>query len=197
MLKALQNPKEIRVWDPLIRLFHWTLVVGFVVTYLSEDELQTLHVYAGYLVLGLLTLRLFWGFAGTKYARFSQFVRPLSETYDYLKQLLNGQAPRYIGHNPAGGAMIIALLLALLLTGLSGIAVYGAEGGGPLAGWFIGAGGEVLEEAHELLANLTLLLVAVHIAGVFLGSLLHGENLVRSMLTGRKHAADPTTGERA
>ena len=180
---------ETKVWDPLIRLFHWTLVLSFIVAYLTEDELQTLHVYSGYLIMGLLSIRLIWGFVGTKHARFSDFIRPPGEVKAYLKELLALRATRHLGHNPAGGAMILALILSLVLTTVTGIGAYGAEGGGPMAGWLIGIGGfggEALEEVHEFLANFTLLLVVVHVGGVVLGSLLHRENLIRAMFTGRK-----------
>jgi len=190
-MKTLEHPGEVTVWDPLVRLFHWTLVMSFLVAYLTEDELQTLHVYSGYLIAGLLVVRLTWGFAGPKHARFSDFIRPSGEVTAYLKDLLKGRTARYLGHNPAGGAMILALLVSLSLTTFTGIAAYGVEGGGPMAGWFMGTrvfGGEAMEEIHEFFANFTVLLVVVHVAGVILGSLLHGENLVRAMITGRKQA---------
>lgn len=188
-MKSPEHHGEITVWDPLIRLFHWTLVLSFLVAYLTEDELQTLHVYSGYLIAGLLVVRLIWGFAGPRHARFSDFIRPPGEVAAYLGGLIKGGTTRYLGHNPAGGAMILALLFSLSLTTLTGIAAYGVEGDGPMAGWFLGTrmfGGEVMEEIHEFFANFTVLLVAVHITGVILGSLLHGENLVRAMITGRK-----------
>ena len=188
-MKSLEHPGEITVWDPLIRLFHWTLVLSFLIAYLTEDGLQTLHVYSGYLIAGLLVVRLIWGFAGPRHARFSDFIRPPGEVAAYLGDLIKGETARYLGHNPAGGAMILALLVCLSLTTLTGIAAYGAEGAGPMAGWFLGTrmlGGEVMEEIHEFFANFTVVLVAVHVTGVILGSLLHRENLVRAMITGRK-----------
>jgi len=188
-MNELTHVGETKIWDPLIRLFHWTLVLSFMVAYLTEDELQILHVYSGYLIMGLLTVRLIWGFVGTKHARFSDFIRPPGEVKTYLKDLLTLRATRHLGHNPAGGAMILALFVSLVLTTFTGVGAYGAEGGGPMAGWFIGIGefgGEALEEIHEFFANFTLLLVVVHVGGVVLGSLLHRENLVRAMFTGRK-----------
>ncbi len=181
---------EIRVWDPLVRVFHWLLVAGFFIAYLSGDEWMTLHVYAGYLVAGLVAFRLLWGVVGTRYARFTDFVKPPREVVAYLRDMLRGRERRYIGHNPAGGLMIVALLLSLIGISLTGLALYGAhDEAGPLAGLMAGSGEfweEALEEVHEFLANLTLLLVAVHVAGVIFESLRHGENLVRAMLTGRK-----------
>lgn len=182
---------EINVWDPLVRVFHWSLVVGFFTAYLSGEDWLTAHVYAGYLVAGLIAWRLLWGFVGTRYARFSDFVRPPGEVMTYLRDLLHGRARRYLGHNPAGGAMIVMLLAGLVILSLTGLALFGAhDQAGPLAALMAGtpeALEELLEETHEFFANLTLLLVAVHIGGVIGESLRHRENLVRAMISGRKH----------
>ena len=185
----MSDQTHVKVWDPLVRLFHWGLVTAFVLAYLSEDDWMSLHVYAGYTVMGLLAFRLIWGLIGPRYARFSDFVRRPSEVMAYLKGLVSLNARRYIGHNPAGGAMIVLLLFSLLLTTLTGLGAYGAEGYGPLAGWaagLVGMGKEAMEEVHEFAANFTLFLILVHVAGVLLGSLLHKENLVRAMITGHK-----------
>ncbi len=183
---------EVRVWDPLVRVFHWSLVAAFFTAYLTEDDFLNLHVTAGYLIAGLVTIRLIWGVVGTRHARFSNFVAGPAEVIAYLKEVLRGHPRRYLGHNPAGGAMILALILLLLLTLLSGLALYGAaESSGPLAALFSAWShdqAEWLEEAHELFANLTLLCVALHVGGVVMASLQHRENLVRAMVTGRKAA---------
>ena len=185
----MATKKQIKVWDPLIRIFHWTLVGAFAIAFVTEDEWLIPHVYAGYTVIALLAIRLFWGFIGTRYARFSDFVRPPREAMNYLKGMLSHRSKRYIGHNPAGGLMILVLLISLLITSLSGLVTYGIEGFGPLADWLQGLGvwnDETFEEIHEFFANFTLLLVAIHLAGVLVGSLAHGENLVRAMITGVK-----------
>ncbi len=185
----MADSNEIRVWDPLVRIFHWTLVLAVLTAWVTEDHWMTLHSLAGYLVLGLLLFRVGWGFVGPRYARFSDFVRPPREVWSYLKQMTAFNAPRHIGHNPAGGAMIVALLLCLTLTAITGLGAYGAEGAGPAAGWFGGMGEfgkKALEEVHEFFANSTLLLAAVHLGGVLVGSWLHGENLIRAMISGRK-----------
>lgn len=181
--------KQIKVWDLLVRIFHWSLVTAFIVAYVSEDDFMTIHAYAGYLIMGLLVLRLVWGLIGTRHARFSDFVRPPREVLAYLQDMMALRAKRYLGHNPAGGAMIVALLVSLLLTALTGLGAYGIEGSGPLAGWLSGAsefGKEALEEVHEFFANFALLLICIHVAGIILGSILHSENLVRAMFTGTK-----------
>lgn len=189
----MNSNEQVRVWDPFVRLFHWLLVAGFFIAYFTEDDLQTIHNWAGYLVLALVVLRIPWGFIGPRHARFSDFVRPPRVVIQYLKNVARLQAPRYLGHTPAGGAMIIALLIFVLLTCLSGVTVLGLEGEGPLAAlkaswdhrWE-----DIFEEVHEVLANFTLLLVFLHIGGVLLESWLHRENLVRAMVTGDKRADD-------
>ncbi|MCU7905412.1 MAG: cytochrome b/b6 domain-containing protein [Candidatus Thiodiazotropha sp. (ex Epidulcina cf. delphinae)] len=185
----MRDEHEIKVWDPLVRLFHWGLVGAFAIAWLTEDEWMDLHAYAGYVIGSLLLVRLAWGLIGTRYARFNDFITSPSSVVGYLKDLMVLRARRYIGHNPAGGAMIVALLLSLLITTLTGMLAYGATGAGPLAAMFFSQaayGSELFEEVHEFFANFTLLLVLIHLAGVGLGSLVHRENLVRSMVTGTK-----------
>lgn len=189
-----QAESTIKVWDPLVRVFHWTLVLAFAIAYVTEDEFLDLHVLAGYVIAGLIGFRLVWGLIGSRHARFSDFVRRPSTVWAYFKSLFGSHPKRYLGHNPAGGAMVIALLVSLLLTLVTGLAYYGAgEFSGPLAATLAGAGpfwADVLEESHEFLANLTVLLVVLHVAGVVLASLQHRENLVRSMFNGRKRRDD-------
>ncbi|MEJ2454495.1 MAG: cytochrome b/b6 domain-containing protein [Candidatus Thiodiazotropha sp.] len=187
----MNQQQEIHVWDPMVRLFHWILVTAFAVAFLTEDDWMTLHSYAGYVIVGLLLFRLVWGLIGPRYARFSDFVKSPATVIGYLKDLAKFRAPRFIGHNPAGGAMIVALLLSLIATCVTGLFAYGSVGSGPLSSLFLSQstyGSEWLEEVHEFFANFTLLLVVVHLSGVAFESLLHKENLVRSMFTGIKRA---------
>ncbi len=128
----MQN--EIRVWDPLVRIFHWSLVLAFTVAYFSGEEESDIHIYSSYIILGLLVFRLVWGFVGTRFARFSDFIYSPQSIIKYIKGILSGSPKRYLGHNPAGGAMIIALLLSLIVVTYSGLKVYAIEeGAGPLA----------------------------------------------------------------
>lgn len=186
------TPKMVRVWDPLVRVFHWGLAGSFAIAFLTEDDLLALHVWAGYLILGLIFIRVLWGFVGTRHARWSDFVKQPTEIFTYLKAAIRSRAARYLGHNPAGGAMVVALMLSVTLTGLSGLAVYGAqELSGPMASLLSGLSegwAHALEDIHEVVANLTLLLVLLHLAGVALASLQHRENLVRAMITGLKRS---------
>jgi len=204
--------EEIRVWDPLVRIFHWSLVLAFVVAYLSGEEESDIHIYAGYIIAGLLAFRLLWGFVGSRYARFSDFWYAPRDIIGYIKDMLSGSPKHYLGHNPAGAAMIFALLLSLVVVTYSGLKVYAIEeGAGPLAqGTEIslitsayaddddddehGEYGEheedeeeeFWEEIHEASANFVLFLVILHIAGVFVAGKLHDENLVKAMITGNK-----------
>lgn len=203
--------KQIRVWDPLVRIFHWSLVLAFTVAYLSGDEENDLHIYSGYLILGLIAFRLLWGIVGSRYARFSDFVYSPKSIITYIRDIVAGQPKRYLGHNPAGGAMIVALLLSLVVVTYSGLKVYAIEeGAGPLALQttevsFIKSAyadddenehnrhdedeeEEFWEEIHEVSANFIVFLVVLHIAGVIVSGRLHNENLVKAMITGNKKA---------
>lgn len=189
----MQNhPALVKVWDPLVRIFHWTLVLAFFIAYITEEDFLTLHTYAGYTVLGLIVLRIIWGVIGTKHARFRDFVYSPQKIKTFLKDTLFLRAKRYLGHNPAGGAMITLLLISLLITTVSGIIVLGAEEqAGPLASWFSqdqSIWGDIFEEIHEFFANFTLFLVFIHVAGVIIESLIHKENLVKSMIDGMKRS---------
>lgn len=186
---------KVKVWDPVVRIFHWTLVVAFFTAYfITEDNFLWLHTWAGYLILALVVVRIIWGFIGTRYARFSNFITGPSEAVRYLWEEITGRARRYLGHNPAGAAMIVAILVFLLLATASGIALYAAdEGAGPLAGWIAQSKAleGPLEEAHELFANITLALVIFHTLGVILGSVINRENLMAAMFHGYKRP-EPT-----
>jgi cytochrome b len=182
----MESQELIKVWDLPLRIFHWLLVAGFFIAYLTEDDLLTIHVWAGYLVTGLLVFRLIWGFVGNDYARFSSFLCSPIKSLAYVKDLIALKTQRYLGHNPAGAAMIVLLLVSLLATVITGFAVYGADqAAGPLAS--IGSANEKMwEEVHEFFANFTLVLVVAHVIGVAVESYIHRENLARAMVHGFK-----------
>jgi cytochrome b len=185
------SANTIKVWDPIVRIGHWTLVISFFTAYFTEDDLLTVHVWAGYVIGAVVCFRLVWGFVGSRHARFTNFVRTPAAAFEYVRGLLRRQSKRYIGHNPAGGIMILLLLAFLIGTVISGIVLYGMEdGAGPLAAWVSAYADseELWEEIHEVFANLTLLLVVMHVAGMLLSGFVHKENLVKAMLTGRKKA---------
>jgi cytochrome b len=169
------RPDPVKVWDPFVRIFHWSLVALLALAWVSED-LQALHQPIGYAILSLVVLRIGWGFVGPRHARFNDFVRSPTVTLTYARGLLTGTAPRLLGHTPLGALMVLALLASLLTTGASGWLM--TTGAFRAAGW--------LEELHEGLASLTLALVGAHVVGVLAMSILHGENLVAAMISGRK-----------
>jgi cytochrome b len=170
-----------KIWDPIVRIFHWSLVTSFAVAWLTADDLRSLHMWAGYAAIALVSFRFIYGFMGTHYARFSQFVRNPATTVTYAKDVLHHREARYLGHNPLGAIMILALLVGIVAVAVTG--------------WMMTTdaywGVEWVEEAHELLANFLLVLVGLHVAGVLFSSLRHRENLARAMITGRKRTAGP------
>ena len=183
------SESSIIVWGVFIRFFHWSLVAAFTIAYLTEGDWLLPHVWAGYFIALLIAMRLVWGIIGVRHARFTNFVKPPPVVKAYLIDLVHGRAERYIGHNPAGGAMVIALLSALLMITISGMALYGSEGHGPLNGtWLAAISEDLLEEVHEFFVNFTLILIGLHILGVAHASLIHRENLVRAMWRGRKRS---------
>lgn len=172
-------PATVKVWDLFVRIFHWSLVALFVIAYVTGDEIERVHVVAGYTIAGLIVLRIAWGVLGPRHARFSTFVRTPRVIFAYLRDVLHLKAPRYLGHNPAGGAMILALLAMLAGTCVTGYmmttdAFWGSKG---------------LENIHEILANLTVVLIVLHVLGVLFASFENRENLVKAMVTGRKRAS--------
>ena len=182
---AETGTRKILVWDLPVRVFHWLLVLSFAGAYLTaeSERWRLVHVTLGYTMAGLVVFRILWGFVGTRHARFSSFVRGPQAVKRYLGALLSRKPEHHAGHNPAGAVAIVALLLLALGVAASGWATYND------------IAGEWLEEVHEAAANVMLAIVGVHIAAVILSSLLHRENLVRAMISGRK-AGKPEEGIR-
>ena len=205
--------QQVVVWDIGIRVFHWSLVSLFIIAYLSGDELEELHAYSGYAIAGLLVFRIIWGFVGSRHARFSDFIRSPRTVIAYLKSIKDGQAKRYLGHNPAGGAMALLLLVSLSLLTFTGLKAYAEEGHGPLASVDVSLVSTVFaddhehddddddddklkkekedefwEEIHEFMGNFMLMLIFLHVVGVMLSSKIEGENLVKAMINGKKEA---------
>lgn len=206
------SQNTIKVWDPLVRIFHWSLVAFFAIAFVTGEEEGVLHIYAGYAVIGLVLFRILWGFVGTEHARFKDFVFGPAKVVQYLRSLASGSPRRYVGHNPAGGYMVVLLLVTLLVVTITGLKAYGTEGHGPLAanaeisvistaradedereeneaGRMDGnEDEEYWEEVHEAASYFMLGLIVLHILGVVVSSRLHKENLVKAMITGEKNS---------
>ncbi len=164
------------VWDLPVRVFHWLLVLCFAGAWLTaeSEHWRLVHVTLGYTMAALVAFRIVWGLLGTRYARFSSFVRGPRAVLDYLRSLSGPRPEHHTGHNPAGALAIVGLLALIAVTTATGWAAYSE------------IAGDWVEEVHEVAANGLLGLVVIHLIGVAVGSWVHRENLVRSMLTGRK-----------
>lgn len=173
------TPATVKVWDGVVRIFHWSTVTLFTLAYLVERP-RDLHRGLGYALMAILAVRVVWGFVGSRHARFADFVPGPKRLFAYLGDLARARETRHLGHNPAGGAMILALMLTLAGIGLSG--------------WMMGLdaywGESWVETLHEGLVSFALTLIVLHVSGVVFSSLHHHENLVRSMITGLKRMDD-------
>lgn len=169
---------NILVWDAPVRVFHWLMVISFAGAYLTaeSERWRLIHVTLGYTMGGLVAFRIIWGLVGTRHARFSSFVSGFASVRRYVQSLIAGKPEHHVGHNPAGAVAIVLLLLFSVVIVATGWGVYNDKGG------------KIVEELHEASSTLMLLIVIVHVAGVVVSSWLHHENLIRSMLTGRKLA---------
>jgi len=161
-----------RIWDLPTRVFHWTLALSFFGAYLlaESERVRHIHVMFGYTVLALVVFRLLWGVFGTPYARFRSFAFGPRAALAHVKGLAHRDVPEHAGHTPAGSWAIWAMLALALTTAVTG--------------WLHlnEIGGEALEEVHEVAANVWLLVVFVHVAGVIVSSLVERRNLVISLL---------------
>jgi cytochrome b len=208
-----KDMNSVKVWDIFVRIFHWTLVGSIIGLYLSGDEFKSVHIRLGYLVTCLVLARIIWGFVGTKHARFNDFLYRPRTIYNYLTSLIKGNPKHYLGHNPAGGLMIIVMLFTLLVTAFTGLKTLAIEGQGPLATTDISILrvayadedehddddpryryghrqkkqiDEFWEDIHESMTSFMIFLVIAHVGGVIVSSWIHKENLLVGMITGIK-----------
>ncbi len=215
----MNTNNQIFVWDLFVRIFHWSMVLFFIVAYVTGDDEDALHRYVGYAVMGLVAARIFWGFVGTKYARFSDFICSPIKGVSYIKGLAAGKPTYHIGHNPAAAWIILFFLIGSLVVCLSGYAAYATKELKPILGFdsdlsfienaYAGndekehrteshhkeekdeeEGDSIWGDIHEISAQCMVFLILVHIFGVTVSSILHNENLVRAMFTGKKSQHD-------
>lgn len=174
-----EHRNTVPVWDRFVRVFHWTLVASFATAYFSTEHIGLLHKGAGYLALGLIGARIVWGFvAPSRHARFADFVPTPARLLRYVGLLLRGREQRHLGHNPAGAVMILYLLGATLVIGVTGFLMTTD------AFW----GNELVETLHTGTVDLTLIAIAVHVGANAYESLRHHDNMFKAMVTGRKRA---------
>ncbi|HEY0665546.1 MAG TPA: cytochrome b/b6 domain-containing protein [Gallionella sp.] len=168
--------QRIMVWDLPTRAFHWMQALAFGGAYLTSDSerYRDIHVALGYIMLGLIVFRLLWGFVGTRYARFSSFLFRPGDIVAYLLSLFRRTSAHYVGHNPAGSVsvwLLLSLGLALCVTGVMALQDDASD---------------TVIELHSYATDAMLVVIALHLVGVVMSTLLHRENLVRAMITGYK-----------
>ena len=174
---AQKSGASLRVWDLFVRIFHWSLVAGMAAAWVTSSRSDT-HQWIGLLVAALVISRTIWGLFGRGHARFASFIKGPVAVARYLQEILQGRERRHLGHNPAGGAMIVALIISILAT--------------TLTGWLMTTdayyGDDTMQVTHSAFAYGVVGLITLHIAGVALASYRHRENLPRAMITGLKRA---------
>ncbi|HEY4164221.1 MAG TPA: cytochrome b/b6 domain-containing protein [Dongiaceae bacterium] len=184
---AAQPTVRIRIWDPFVRLFHWLLVIGIGFCWWSgETGRMDLHYQCGLVVLGLVIFRILWGLLGSPSARFSHFLKGPGAVIAYLRHIMLPKPSHSFGHNAAGGAMVMGLLLAILVQTVSGLfntddIVFDGPFYGKVPEWFSDKMGFI----HDQLFNPLLALIGLHIAVILFYRLWKRENLVAAMITGR------------
>ncbi len=176
----MKNGREIQVWDPLVRVFHWSLALTFLANYWITEDGGNWHVWIGYAAAALVAIRVVWGFIGPVNARFARFVPTPERVSRHWHELRRGQGDPLGGHNPLGGAMVILLMALILGLGTTGFMMEEVD-----RFW----GEEWVEELHELLANLTMAAVVVHVTAVFVMQRWTGVELLRPMITGRRRVS--------
>jgi cytochrome b len=184
-LKTLWTARRgfLAVWDPLVRIGHWSLAVTVVSAWLTRTGWGAIHEWLGYVAAAIVALRVVWGLVGSSEARFAGFLVAPALTLRYARAVLSGTEVRFVGHNPLGGWMIVVLLACIALVAFTGYLSTTDRYWG--VAW--------VESLHAVLADALMILILVHVAGVVHASWRHRENLVAAMIHGRKRAATPTS----
>ena len=187
----------VKIWDGATRLFHWCLAALVIFQFIIGDIdgfLFVVHIYVGYTILAFILYRITWGFVGSPRSRFSDFVAAPSVAIDHARALLKGRPPRHVGHNPLGGYMIVALIVAILVTCCLGLVAHDDDMAGPLAALLVGPGENVFREFHGFFATVVIVLAGLHVVGVVADRLLRPQDkIVQAMVTGDK----PVSAEEA
>jgi len=170
---------RVTLWDPIVRLFHWSLASAFLLNRFLTEPGESVHEWLGYAAVGLIVLRIVWGFAATGAARWDHFWPTRSRLAAQLREIRAGQPHRQLGHSPLGAVVMIAMMLGIVLLGVTGFAMQQID-------YFWGD--DRLNALHSWIADAVLVLAAVHVAAAVLQSLWLGENLPLSMITGRRRA---------
>ena len=170
------SAREVAVWDPLVRLIHWSLALTILLNGTFIEEESKAHEWIGYIALGLVGLRLVWALIGPKHARFSAFPPSPARAVNHLRAMLSGDKTIHLSHNPLGALMVYNIWASVIAIGITGymmttITFFGVD-------W--------VEEAHEVIFGWLLFSVALHVAGVAFDTWRSGVNLVRAMINGRK-----------
>ena len=172
----MNSGQVVKIWDLLVRWLHWGLVASIALTWIAGEAWLRTHEIAGYVALGIVAVRLVWGFVGSVHARFADFVKRPAVIWRYAVDVVRAREARHLGHNPLGGWMVLALLASVAVTGFSGW-LYTTDRFWGLA-W--------VDLLHRASAWTMVVLVVLHLGGVLFTSLRHRENLVASMFSGRK-----------
>jgi len=188
--RALKDHTKIEVWDPLLRCFHWLLLLCFLISWWSEGRDIRVHMISGSVMAGLLLFRLIWGVTGERNALFVSFFPSITDIRQHIGELLNMKSGDYMAHTPVGSVMIFLLLICLIVLTGTGMALMGLQAGvGLFAAWSATAAFEselLIQNIHAWCFNMLLFLTAIHLLGVLVESLLQRRNLVMAMITGKK-----------
>lgn len=182
------KPTVKKHWDPVVRVSHWSLGLFFTCAYWTGGDSYGLHAHFGYCILLIVLLRLAWGFWGPEISQFANFSKSPKQLFAYLRSLAKTPPSNAVGHDPAGGWMIIVLLVSLSITILSGAILFAMEARGPLAHTFFKNftiwSGTAVETVHHFMSDLSVILICIHVMGVVMMSVYTRQNLIRAMITG-------------
>lgn len=170
------SAREVAVWDPLVRLIHWSLALTILLNGVFVEEESKAHEWIGYIAFGLVGIRLVWALIGPEHARFSAFPPSLRRAVRHAKAMLVGDQSVHLSHNPLGALMAYNIWASVIAIGVTGYMMTTLT--------FFGV--DWVEEIHEAVFTWLIFSVALHVCGVALDSWRSGVNLVRAMITGRK-----------